>query len=180
MLDIAAAIGYSASAFTYLAHGIQERENMYVLIGMMLVTLGYSSLFGSKIIALYKNWKQRLNKKNDEVTHDDDAADYQWKTIMQYFGYALLATFFTVILIRPEFTIHVRFYDIFAAIGYVMLLLSKWISTKIALVPIILYYLFGSIKKITDKGWINKTQLVARTILLIYYGATWISTLQRF
>lgn len=179
MFDIAAAIGYSASAITYLAHGIQEHENIYVLIGMSLVTCGYASLFGSKIMALYNAWKHRQNKKNDEVTRDDDA-DYQWKTILQYFGYALLATFFTVILIRPEFTLHVRFYDIFAAIGYEMLLLSKWISIKIALIPIMLYYLFGAIKKISEKGWISKTQLFARTVLLVYYGATWISALQRF
>lgn len=183
IINYIAMFGFLLSAVSYLSHMFVAFESVYFVIGMLLISVGYTSLFVVKLLGLLKERKEREQKKTDALTEDEgDNPKDGWdvKAALQYFGYGMLFTFFGLIYFKPEFTLHYRFYDAFAAVGYFLMMLTKYIPLALALFPVVLYYLFGGLHKIHEKGWINKLQLVARSLLLVYYGATLISALHLF
>lgn len=191
-LNYVAMAGFVLSALSYLAHMLVGFESIYFIMGMLMLVVGYSALFTSKILLVVKEKKEAdkvaENKKVDTPTPDAYGGDegknpktsMDAKTLLQYFGYAILVAFFVIIFIKPEFTLKVRFYDAFAALGYFLMMLTKYIPLAIAVFPVLLYYIFGGAYKVIEEGWINKLQLVARTLLVVYYGATWIGSLHLF
>lgn len=188
VMNYVAMAGFILSALSYLAHMFVGFESVYFVIGMTMLVCGYSALFTSKLIAVIKEKKAAEDKKTDAPTPDAYGGDegknpktsFESKTVLQYFGYALLTTFFVLIFVKPEFTLHIRFYDVFAAVGYFLMMLTKYVPLALAVFPVLLYYIFGGAYKITEEGWINKLQLVARSLLALYYGATWIGSLHLF
>lgn len=171
--------GFLLSALSYVSHMLIDFENPYFVIGMILIVTGYVALFASKLLGVLKERTYaRVKKTDDESANPKSNADA--KTVLQYFGYAILAVFFTMIFFKPEFTLHVRFYDVFGAVGNFMLLLTKYIPLSLAVFPLVLYYVIGGAYKIKEEGWINKLQLVARALLALYYGSTWMSSMHLF
>lgn len=178
-----ALVGFLLSALSYLAHTFVKFEGIPFIIGMLLISSGYEALFSSKLIAIIKERKQSHDKKTDAPSKDEEEnpkPKLDVQTLLQYFGYALLAIFFTLIFFKREFTLQFRIYDPLAAIGNFMMLFTKYIPVSIAVFPLILYYLFGGLIKVREEGWINKLQLVARMLLMTYYGATFMSSLHLF
>lgn len=178
--NVIAMIGFILSALTYLSNAFTTGRTVYMIIGMIVITSGYIFMFSSKFIAYLKATKDAADKKNDTLTTDVHAAAVDIKTILQYLGYATLAVFFIGTFFFRQFTIHYRFYDFFAAAGYSLMTLTKFIPITIPLILVILYYFFGCLIKIWDDGIINKTQMVARFLLLMYYTATIMSVLHLF
>lgn len=183
IFNYVAMVGFLLSAISYLSHMFVGFESVPFVIGMLLISVGYASLFTVKVLGELKARKEGENKKTDAPTTDEGEnpkSGWDSKALLQYFGYGMLFTFFTLIYFRREFTLHYRFYDAFAGIGYFLMMLTKYIPLAIAVFPVTLYYLFGGLFKIHESGWINKLQLVARTLLFTYYGATLISSLHMF
>lgn len=180
-MNYIAMAGFFLSGLSYLSHVLVGYESLYFVMGMILLVFGYGALFTSKLLEVLKERKLAATKKRDDTGADmEELSSTNAKTLTKYFGYAALATFFGIIFIKPEFTLHVRFYDAFAAMGYFALLLTKYIPLALAVFPVLLYYIFGAGFKIKEEGWINRLQLVARTLLVVYYGATWIGSLHLF
>lgn len=183
-INIIAMAGFIISAMTYLTHAFGSHDSVTILIGMSVITLGYILLFTSKLMAYIEERRKGHAKKTDAVTLDEGQNPKQdaWKSklIVQYFGYAILAIFFIGTFFRREFTIHYRFYDIFGGIGYSLMMFTKYIPVFLPITFIILYYFFGGIIKISEEGFVNKAQLVARAMLFAYYAATLMSALHLF
>lgn len=170
---IVAMIGFIISALTYVTHAFDQRSDVYVLIGMTVITLGYVFLFAGKLIAYRQGQKADAVKKTDEEHENPKPGS----NVLPYFGYATLAIFFIGTFFFRQFTIHYRFYDVFGGIGYLMMMLTKYIPAVIPIACVLLYYFFGGIVKIWDEGWVNKAQMVARSMLVVYYGATLMSVM---
>jgi hypothetical protein len=135
---------------------------------MLVVSMGYILLLANKILTL----KKGASKKTDDQSYAEDRLSnmYGHGDTMKLFGYALLFTFFGVIHFFPQFTFHLRFYDIFAAVGYFIAMFTKYVPLWVAYVPLVVYYVLGGGIKIFEKGPIEKIQLVARILLAVYYG----------
>lgn len=173
--NIIGLIGYILSAAAYLLHIPEAKNNTNVVIGMIIITLGYLALAAAKIIGLIIQEKEHFEKKNDDVTKLKEwtLTTKENKNIIAWFGNLLLLIFFAGIFIYPQMTFHVRFYDAFAAIGYGLYVLSTWIHSipmYIVALPLVMYYFFGMSLKFNEEGWISKVQLIARFLLVIYYS----------
>jgi hypothetical protein len=68
-------------------------------------------------------------------------------------------------------TFQLRFYDVFAAIGNLVAVFTKfgYIPLWFAFTPLIIYYVLAGSIKVFEKGLIEKVQLVARLTLAAYY-----------
>lgn len=105
-------------------------------------------------------------KKNDTELMKKNAK------ILSVVGYALMAAFFFLIHVFPQVTFRLRFYDVFAAIGYFVAFFTKfgYIPLWLAYAPLVIYYILAGSIKVFEKGWVEKLQLVARLLLAVYYG----------
>ncbi len=174
-LNVVAMIGFVLSALTYVWNAFKEGRTIYMVMGMIVITAGYVLMFSSKLVAYLEAKKAAKAKKTDDVVPSNNT-----NMILQYLGYATLAVFFIGTFFFRQFTIHYRFYDIFAGLGYSLMTMTRFIPVIIPLVLVALYYLFGSLIKVWESGFINKTQMVARFMLLMYYTATMMSVLHLF
>jgi hypothetical protein len=155
--DVIGFLGYILSASAYLLRIPETRGIESIIIGMILVSLGYISLASAKVIKF-------IEKEHKKST-------LKWIPMI---GNALLFSFFFLIYFIPNLTFHVRFYDLFAAIGYGLYVLAKWlkdIPMYVVAIPLVMYYFFGAAIKFSEEGWIDKLQLIARTLLIIYYAS---------
>ena len=109
-----------------------------------------------------------INKSGNNE-HSKYITDSVWTRL----GYAFLAIFFGLIHFYPQLTFHVRYYDKLAAIGAFLRTVTnlRYISL-IGVLFLLAYYILGTIPKFTEKGLVNKLQLVSRAMLVVYYGIT--------
>lgn len=179
-IDTIALLGYLLSAISYLLHIPEARGITTIIIGMIMISLGYVLLASSKVISLIisddvETKEHYTDKKTDaQVLKEWTLATKENKNLIAMFGNGLLFLFFTLIHFIPSLTFHVRFYDIFAAIGYGLYVLAKWIpriSMIAVAIPLVMYYFFAAAIKFSEEGWISKLQLVARTLLIVYYAS---------
>lgn len=162
-------IAYGLSALGYLGRFVEGIPNVGILIGMVLISSAYGFMFLSKI------WTDKQAAKEDSKT---DAAKKDTGKKLTVIGYSLAALFFFGIHLVPQLTFTVRFYDIFGAVGYG----AAAIGTALlpALLPIgyaiaAVYYVLGSYQKVSQSGWIDRIQLISRTLLAFIYGVTALS-----
>lgn len=161
--------GYFLSFVGYAARVYEQMPKLPIVIGMIIVTLGYLALLASKVL-IVSDSKYRVNaKENPDVGvplfHTNKNRGAEW---LMFAGNALLAIFFVSIFLLPELTMHVRWYDIFAAFGY-----SSAIAPVPAIIPLtslVIYYFFGAVTKSWSESWIDKTQIVSRLMLAIFYA----------
>ena len=167
--------GYGLSTLGYIGRAFQGFPSISILIGMILVTLGYLFVFIDKY--------QKMNKDKDyngtSVPSSKKSRKMKLLSLNKYIskltlGYILLFVFFTLIHIYPQFTFTVRYYDKFAALGYFTLLFQKYVSYKIYFIPAVLltlYYILGSYQKIIEQDdFIDYLQLISRMLLALYYS----------
>ena len=170
-------IAYGLSFLGYIGRFAEGIPNFGILIGMVLISTAYGFMFLSKV---YHRKQSKEGKKEEDKEHDKEKKKHDDKKkdfskIFTIVGYSLAATFFAAIHLFPKLTFHVRYYDIFGAIGYGtsaigMTLLPFVLPIGYAVTT--LYYVFGSYQKIEEYGWIDRIQLVSRTILALIYGVT--------
>jgi hypothetical protein len=178
-MDVIGLTGYVMSAIAYLLHIPEARGVDSVIIGLILLSLGYTLLASSKVVSIIIHSKDKdkehyTDKKTDaEVLKEWTLATKERKNLLALFGNACLFLFFTLIHFIPGLTFHIRFYDIFAAIGYGLYVVSKWVKAipmYVVALPLVMYYFFGAAIKFYDHGWISIFQMVARTLLMVYYA----------
>lgn len=171
-----AIVGYFLSAVGYLARLAEGIPRFGIMLGMMLATSGYLFLLLSKMRKLREEAEQVVVQKKEGFS-EKEAKDEVIKNMgvmtsqtFEYVGFTVLFAFFGGILLFPSLTFKVRYYDPFAAAGYGMALLKSFVPYYIPYILLTLYYTFGSHIKLDEEGWVNKIQLVSRTLLAIYYG----------
>jgi len=168
VLTALAIVGYTLSVITYFLFVPEALQHWPTVVGMLLVSVGYLMLLCSKLYQLIVKMEGTRHKK------DDDAEKKQTYiyNILSIIGYVILFTFFTLIHLSEQFTFHLRFYDVFAALGYFMAIFAKIniIPLWMAFVPLVVYYIMGGSIKIGESGIIERVQMVARFILAAYYG----------
>jgi hypothetical protein len=162
-------IGYLLSVIGYIARVFTLDIYTYsFLFGTLLVTSGYGILFLLNVKALIKIKQEETSKKDDTQSSSTSSDD----TGLLKKGYLLLFAFFAGIHIFPSLTERIRYYDIFAAMGYLLSIFTKYLPYYIPLIVLMIYYISGSYQKIID--WkvskINKLQFISRSILIFYYG----------
>lgn len=161
-------IGFFLSFISYFMFIPEAIEHWPTVIGMVVIGSGYLVLFIDKLYTIYIKSLEDKKKK-------DDIRDLEKnEKIINIVGYILLATFFFTIHLIPQITFRVRFYDVFAAIGYFVAVFTKftYVPAWAAYVPLIIYYVLAGSIKVFEKGVIDKLQLVARLVLAAYYGLT--------
>jgi hypothetical protein len=164
-----AIVGYFLSLVTYVARIMEVIPKFPIVLGMAIVSLGYLFLLSAKIIvAMDKNYKEE-NKENPDVglpyfKHNKNRI-VEWLTFV---GNLLLGLFFVSIFIIPQLTLHVRWYDVFAAFGYSSAIAP--IPAIIPLISLVVYYFFGSVTKSWNNTWKDKLQIISRVILAIFYA----------
>jgi uncharacterized membrane protein (DUF485 family) len=111
-------------------------------------------------------------KKNDNINQEEIQKKQSLNAILKSIGFALVFSFFCLIHVAPQFTFHLRFYDMFAAVGYFLALLSsvKIVPYWIACIPLVAYYVIAGGIKLVEPGIIEKIQLIGRLVLAMYYG----------
>lgn len=163
---VLAIAGFFLCFISYVMYIPEVIEHVPTVIGMVLVASGYAILFIHKIYALHIKTLE-TKKKQDDVSKLKRIA-----TIMDFTGYVLLAIFFFGIHVFPALTFRVRFYDVFAAIGYFVGMFTKTslVPVWVAFAPLVIYYVFAGSVKVFEHGIIEKIQLVGRLLLAAYYG----------
>ena len=183
MLTPLAIIGYFLSVMGYVGRIFEGiSHNLWIVLGMILVTSGYGALLISKMRRLREEAEEEELQKKEGFSAEEAKEKLEpirkmdlWSSEkFTTLGYGLLYAFFAGILIFPWMTFTVRYYDPFAAAGYGLAFASKFYKDIIPYyLPfglLTLYYIMGSYIKINEEGWINLVQLISRTILAIYYG----------
>lgn len=157
--------GFFLSAISYMMYIPEALEHISTILGMILVACGYVLLLIYKIFNVYID-SLKEKKKVDDVNQLQKNSK-----IINILGYTLLAMFFFLIHLMPEFTFRIRFYDVFAAIGYFVAIFTKFgmVPLWAAYVPLIIYYLMAGSIKVFESGFIEKIQLLARLLLAGYY-----------
>jgi hypothetical protein len=150
-----ALLGTALSAGSYVGRFVEGIPAPGIMMGMIVVTLGYCVW-----TAVY------LQKVRGESTPEQQT---KYGALL---GSALLCTFFTLTFLFPQLTFRVRWYDALASLGYGLLALSTWLPTVtiLAFAILSLYYTFGSYHKLWETDSIAKIQLIARTLLAVFYG----------
>lgn len=157
--------GFFLSFISYTMYIPEAVEHVSTVLGMVLVSCGYVLLLIDKVYNVYiDSLKER--KKTDNIKELQRNSK-----IINILGYIMLATFFFLIHLMPEFTFRIRFYDVFAAIGYFVAVFTKFgiVPVWAAYVPLIIYYLMAGSIKVFETGVIEKIQLLARLLLAGYY-----------
>ena len=176
---ISAYIGIIAFAITiasYFLKAFQAKKiGVGIIWGSFLLIAGYSLLMIGEIVILRQH-KEKGAEHYGEGGSDDKERDrkYDLEDIgVTRFGYVFLIIFFGLVHFYPQLTFHVRYYDKFAAIGAFFRAVSnlRYVSL-IGVVSLLIYYVLGTIPKFTEKGIVNKLQLVSRAMLVVYYGIT--------
>jgi len=177
-------VGYLLSAVGYIARVFTlDVYTAAFLYGTLFVTLGYGLLFifNVKEVASIKKEgsesgseaESKSKKTYDKVkTETKDHKNEKTDTTLLRTGYFFLFLFFAGTHLFPSLTERVRYYDIFAAGGYLLNMLTDYITFYIPIVLLLIYYICGSYQKILDwkESRINKLQLVSRSMLVLYYG----------
>jgi hypothetical protein len=157
-------VGYMLSFIAYMMFVPEALQHYPIIIGMILVSAGYIILFVREVYG-------KVIEKTKAKPEDKRS---MWKNArkLHVAGFALLAAFFFLIHIYPNVTFHLRFYDIFAAIGYIVAFFNEfgYIPAWIAYVPLVVYYALAGSVKVFEKGWAEKLQLISRLLLAFYYG----------
>ena len=182
-------VGYLLSALGYIARVFTlDIYTAAFLYGTLFVTLGYGLLFifNVKEVASIKkegsgsesgSGSDAESKKTDDKVktetkdHKNEKTEKIDTTLLRT-GYFFLFLFFAGSHLFPSITERVRYYDIFAAGGYLLNMLTDYITFYIPIVLLLIYYICGSYQKILDwkESRINKLQLVSRSMLVLYYG----------
>lgn len=130
-------------------------------IGMIIVSSGYALLAcGLLYNAIYP--------QNDEADETVEKPRITPSVYLTMTGALCLAMFFIVIHFDHGFTFHLRYYDVFAAFGYMTyFILPSNIFTHL---NIIVYYVLGAFAKIGEPGIVSLLQLVGRSLLVVYHS----------
>lgn len=168
-------IAYGLSILGYVGRFAEGFPNVGILIGMITISMAYGFMFLSKV------YKRETEPRGEDKEHGDTKKK-KWgddmKKVFTILGYGLASIFFFAIHIVPQLTFTVRYYDIFGAVGYGLAAIGT------AILPFLLpfgyaitslYYIFGSYQKTEESGWIDRIQLISRTILALVYGVTTLS-----
>lgn len=159
-LAIFAFVAYILTVVGYILRAFEGIPRWTIFLGMCIVTVGYSILLYSKWLSVQDKEKHKLHT-----------------TKLNKIGYAVLFTFFMGIYIFPALTFTVRYYDIIAAVGYFAGAVSKYIPVVVSYGCLALYYVLGAYQKTKEEHWVDKLQLVSRTMLSIFYISTIIKVL---
>lgn len=154
-------IGFFLAFISYLMYIPEAAGKFPILLGMITVTSGYILLFAREVYV--------VSQKKEDVK--DPRVKKVAKSI-QLAGYALLATFFFVMHLIPQITFRVRFYDVFAAIGYLVGIFTKdgYVPLWMSYGPLVVYYVLAGGVKLFERGIVEKIQMVARALLAVYYA----------
>lgn len=172
---IFAIIAYALTALGYLLRIPEALGSFMTFIGMLILVSGYSTIMASKIYYALKEKKEEESKKTDNVVDEEVQKLEKSKKLLEIVGFSILAFFFIAIHFVPSLTFEVRYYDKIGAIGYLLVLMYVFfqqVPVYIVYIPLILYYIFGGIRKIFEHGPVFKLQMVSRFMLagyLIYY-----------
>lgn len=151
-------IGFFLTVVGYAGVLVRAYPSFPVMLGMIMLCCGYGCLMVASMM-----------KKKEYFGAQEGTTASTLKKV----GYTLLFVFFTLIHLFPSLTFTVRYYDIFAAVGYGLALLSKFYPGIPVAVPysiIAIYYILGSYQKLSEESWVDMMQLISRTILAIFYG----------
>lgn len=152
-------IAYTMTIIGYLGHARDAIPKWSTFIGMVLISGAYIFMLLGKL----------LYKKENEDTKKATTLSKN----LSISGYILASIFFFGIHIFPALTFHVRYYDIFGAIGYALSAIGALalpVMLPIGYSLCTMYYICGGYQKVGEKGWIDHIHLVARTILAVIYG----------
>ena len=158
-----AIVGFSLSILGYVARLFEGLPSLWILTGMLIITMGYCSL-------LYGAIKDKAAALKE--AHKDDAGKHSGSNhgnVYTKIGYWLLFTFFTLIHFIPQLTFTVRYYDKVAALGSVIKIVPG-IPVVAGASVMLLYYVLSAYQKLFEDEWIDKLQLVSRSVLVAYYG----------
>lgn len=163
-------IGYGLSVVGYLIRISEGAPKVGIVIGMILIASAYGFMFSGKL----------ADPADDETDTEEkrtvwDKVKDEWNSAegLTTIGYAVASFFFIAIHLFPFLTFHVRYYDVFGAIGYGLSAAGMWLShalLKVGLGVVVLYYIFGSYQKLKEEGWVDKLQLLSRSLLAVCYG----------
>lgn len=161
-------IAYGLSFLAYIGRFVEGLPRLGILFGMALVSSAYGFMFLAKV----------YHKKQSDLQKDHQKKNPDLSKVFTIIGYSLAATFFLAIHVFPKLTFRVRNYDIFGGIGYAAS------AAGTALLPVLLpigyavttlYYIFASYQKLEEADWIDRIQLISRTILALVYGVMAVS-----
>lgn len=150
-------LAYTMTIIGYLGHAHEAIPKWTTFLGMVIITSAYILMTAAKVVSKDKDKEKQkgLSKK------------------LSISGYIMASVFFFAIHIFPQLTFHVRYYDIFGAIGYAVSALGASIIPMLLPVGYIIctmYYIFGGYQKVFEPHWVDRLHLVARTVLAVVYG----------
>lgn len=161
--NILAAVAYILSVISYTARFPQAFADprKTVILGTLLLVLGYGFLTVTKLLTVKKN-------------NFDDETKKSKTRILMLLGFGTLAVMFSVSFVIP-INFVVRYYDPFAAVGYAVLflatLLPKVIEIKYGQAIILIYYLLGGLYKVGETELPEVGLMISRLMLAVYNGA---------
>lgn len=176
-----AIVAFAITIASYFLKAFQaKRIGTSIICGTVLLIAGYTLLMLGEFAHLQR--KKGSGAKGSEhyaaaggsqESGNNEHSKYITDSVWTRLGYAFLAIFFGLIHFYPQLTFHVRYYDKLAAIGAFLRTVTnlRYISL-IGVLFLLAYYILGTIPKFTEKGLVNKLQLVSRAMLVVYYGIT--------
>lgn len=149
LLTVVVVLGYLAIAATYAARIPRAwGTGLSFLVGALIVTSGYALLAADKAVT---------KKKEDRR--------------LKAIGFLLLAVFFA-----GSLNLHIAFYDGFAAVGYVLMVLGAMgvgsALTEAGALLLFAYCLLGFVYKVSSFELSETGHMFGRAVLAAYYATT--------
>jgi len=147
----------------------QYDKHPTLFIGSIILVSAYALLAFNKVKLYY----QEKHEKHEKEEKDEKHEKHNQTAFNKYLclAYGLLSAFFISSYGIP-FNITVRFYDIFAAVGYSLLFINTLRPTDFilnsGLIIIAIYYFLGGIIKIYERNFDDVLLLLGRILLVIY------------
>lgn len=181
-----AIVAFAITIASYFLKAFQaKRIGASIICGTVLLIAGYTLLMLGEFAHLQrkkgsgakgsgaKGSEHYAAAGGSQESGNNEHSKYITDSVWTRLGYAFLAIFFGLIHFYPQLTFHVRYYDKLAAIGAFLRTVTnlRYISL-IGVLFLLAYYFLGTIPKFSEKGMVNKLQLVSRAMLVVYYGIT--------
>lgn len=168
-----ALVAYSLNSVAYMSRvmtGDARLSGMTtsLLVGSFLVILGYLIVAASKASEVVAQVTEAAEAAKAPAVAEEE----EGMSVVETVGIGLLALFFITSLFAGT-NVTVQFYDPFAAVGYTTLFLSTWFPSLhlVGAVVLVLYYLFGAVRKLGKSEFTDRAQLFGRSALAVYYAS---------
>lgn len=168
LFAILALVAYSLNSVAYMSRVMAGGSRIsamttQILVGSVLVILGYLIVAASKASEVVTESERKKEK-------DEEADENEGMSVLETAGIGLLALFFITSLFAGT-NVTVQFYDPFAALGYTTLFMSYWFPSLhlYGALMLVMYYLFGAIRKVGKQEFTDRAQLCGRMALALYY-----------